>query len=52
MTTGNFFRKALVNQFPAALALVSFIPPAFSCTAVNIEAKDGTVVAGRSMERA
>lgn len=34
----------------AAVALVSFTPAALGCTAVNIVATDGTIVAARSME--
>ena len=34
----------------AALAVFGCVHPVFACTAVNIEAKDGSVVAGRTME--
>ena len=39
-----------MKQWLVGLTLLSFFHSSFACTAVNIQAKDGTVIAGRTME--
>jgi penicillin V acylase-like amidase (Ntn superfamily) len=39
-----------MKKWVIALSLISFTHTSFACTAVNITAKDGTVIAGRTME--
>lgn len=39
-----------MRKWLIALSLLSFTHPSFACTAVNSTAKDGTVIAGRTME--
>ncbi|MEN9944341.1 MAG: hypothetical protein RLY18_299 [Pseudomonadota bacterium] len=39
-----------MKKWLAGLTLLSFFHSSFACTAVNIQAKDGTVIAGRTME--
>lgn len=39
-----------MKKWLIALSLLSFTHPSFACTAVNVTAKDGTVIAGRTME--
>lgn len=39
-----------MKKWVIALSLLSFTHTSFACTAVNVTAKDGTVIAGRTME--
>lgn len=39
-----------MKKWLVALSLVSFLHTSFACTAVNVKATDGTVIAGRTME--
>ena len=39
-----------MKQWLLGLTLLSFFHSSLACTAVNIQAKDGTVIAGRTME--
>jgi choloylglycine hydrolase len=39
-----------MKKWIVALTLVSFFHTSYACTAVNIKAVDGTVIAGRTME--
>jgi len=39
-----------MNKWIAGIALLSFFHSSFACTAVNVQANDGTIVAGRTME--
>jgi len=42
--------SSLAARFVVVISLISFIQAGFACTAVNVIAKDGSVVAGRTME--
>jgi penicillin V acylase-like amidase (Ntn superfamily) len=44
------FRLRHFQSFIISILLLSFTYSCFACTAVNITAKDGTVIAGRTME--
>ena len=44
------FPKIHFRCFIVTVCLISFTYSSFACTAINITAKDGTVIAGRTME--
>ncbi len=48
--TMHYFRLRQFRNFIACVCLLSFTYSSFACTAVNLTAKDGTVIAGRTME--
>ena len=39
-----------MKKWIVAASLLSFVHTSYACTAVNLSAKDGTVIAGRTME--
>jgi penicillin V acylase-like amidase (Ntn superfamily) len=47
---GHYYRSIKMKKWLLALSLLGAANVALACTAVNITAKDGTVIAGRTME--